>query len=90
MAMRKAGLMDSMLVTERFAYWRKNNLYKFNVYWRKDETGRLPRLNAYCSYRAKPLNGSFAGLDHSAELVAILEVKLMFARVTYCELVNDN
>ena len=79
-----------MRVSERFAYRRKNRPCKFNVYCKKDEPGRLPRLNLYCSCRVKPLNGSPAGLNHPAELVAILEAKLMFACVTYCELVNNN
>ena len=82
--------MDLMRVTERFAHRRKNRLCKFNAPRRKDEPGRLPRLNAYCSYRAKPLNGSPAGLNHPAELVAMLEAKLVFARITYCESFNDN
>ena len=45
-------------------YHKKNKPRGFNVYRRKDELDRLSRLNAYCSYRAKPLNGSIAGLNH--------------------------
>ena len=37
---------------------------KFNAPYRKNEPGRLPRLNAYFSYRDKSLNGSPAGLNH--------------------------
>ena len=44
----------------------------------------------YCSYRAKPLNKLSAGLNHPVELVAILKAKLVFAHVTYCELMNNN
>ena len=90
MAIRKAGLMDSMRVSERFAYRRKNRPCKFNAPRRKDEPGRLPRLNAYRSYRAKPLNRSPAGLNYPAELVAMLEAKLVFACVTHRESINDN
>ena len=82
--------MDLMRVTERFAHCKKNKLCKFNAPCRKDEPGRLSRLNAYYSYRAKPLNRSLAGLNHLAELEAILEAKLVFARVTHYESINDN
>ena len=82
--------MDSMHVSERFAYYRNNRPCKFNVYCRKDEPGRLLRLNSYCSCRVKPLNGSAAGLNYPAKLVAMLEAKLVFARVTHRESVNNN
>ena len=79
-----------MCVSKRFAYRRENRPCKFNIYRGKDEPSRLPRLNLYCSCRVKPLNGLPAGLNHPAELVAILEAKLVFARVTHRELVNNN
>ena len=46
--------MDLIRVTEKFAYRRKNRPCKFNVYRRKDEPGRLSRLNACRSCKAKP------------------------------------
>ena len=72
-AIREAGMMDSMHVTERFAYCRKNRLCKFNTLCKNDRPNRLSRLNAYRRYRAKPLNGSPAGLNHPSKLVAMLE-----------------
>ena len=67
-AISKADLMDLIFITERFAHCKKNRLCKFNVPGKKDEPGKLPRLNAYCSYRAKPLKGSPDGLNHLAKL----------------------
>ena len=53
----------------------------------KDEPGKLPRFNTYCSYRAKSLHGSPAGLNHPRSEV---ENKLVFARITHRESINDN
>ena len=48
-------------------YQQKNRPREFNVYYRRDELGRLPRLNAYRSYGAKPLNGSPARLNNPSK-----------------------
>ena len=55
-AIRKAGLMNSMRVTEKFMHRRKN------------EPGRLPKLHVCRSYRVKPLDESPAGLNYPVRL----------------------
>ena len=55
MAIKEASLIDLMHITKKkFAYYRKNKLYRFNVFYKKDEPGRLSWLNAYCNCRVKP------------------------------------
>ena len=66
--------------------YRKGKL----AYCRKNEPNNFPRLHLYCSCKVKSLNESPAGLKHLVKLVAILWVKLVFARVTHCELINNN
>ena len=90
MAIRKASLTDSIYVIEWFAHCRKNRLCKFNTPCKKDEPGRLSRLNAYCSYRAKQFNRSFARLNHPAKLVSMLWAKLVFACITHYKSINNN
>ena len=53
---RKAGLMDSMCVTEKFAHCKKN------------EPGRLSKLHVYRNCMVKPLDGSPVGLNHPVRL----------------------
>ena len=67
MAIKKTDLMDSICVTKKFVYYKKNKPCKFNVYYRKNKLN-LFRLNLYCSCKVKPLDGSPAGLNHPAEL----------------------
>ena len=58
-AIRKAGLMDSMHVTEKFTHCRKN------------KPDRLSKLYVYCNCRVEPLDGSPTGLNHPFWLVVI-------------------
>ena len=51
-AIKKAGLIDSMCIIEKFAHRRKN------------KPGRLLRLYVCRSCRVKPLDESFAALNH--------------------------
>ena len=46
--------MNSICVTKSFVYYEKNMRCKFKVYYKKNKSNRLSRLNAYCSYRVKP------------------------------------
>ena len=52
-------------------YHKKNRPRGFNIYRKKNELGRLSRLNAYCSYRDKPLNRLPVGLNHSGRTALI-------------------
>ena len=41
--------LDACLRKRKLVYCKKNKLCKFNIYCRKDEPGRLPKLNLYYS-----------------------------------------
>ena len=63
-AIRKADFVELMHVSQRFAYCRKNKPCKFNASQKKNEAGRVFRLNKYCRCRIKSSNESPTELNH--------------------------
>ena len=70
----RPGGLDACLRKEKFAYRRKN------------EPGRLLRLNSYRSCRVKPLDGSPAGLNHPVGLHWWSAVAIIVSRSTIIRL----